>query len=173
MSSTPRTVIGSARRLMSPASSRHLPCPLPTCPSSGASAAQDFVRLAARVNATILPFSGIGGDESFTMALDNQELLAAPLIGDFFKERIGDLPSLGTHARAQTLESRPAPTASDQSCARAPLPSLVEGDDFVPPFGAITPARHYFLFGTPISTAAIDPSDRVRARERPERSWPP
>ena len=40
------------------------------------------------------------------------------------------------------------------------LPSLVPGDKFVPPFGAITPQRHYFLFGTPISTADISTDDR-------------
>jgi hypothetical protein len=90
----------------------------------------NIVRMAARVNATLIPFSGIGGDESFTMALDTDELLATPGVGDFFESRVGDLPS------------------------------LVEGDKFVPPFGAITPNRHYFLFGAPISTAEIDPDDR-------------
>jgi len=90
----------------------------------------DLVRLAARVNATLLPFSGLGGDESFTMALDSDELLATPGLGEFFRERIGGLPS------------------------------LVPDDLFVPPVGLITPKRHYFLFGTPIPTADISPSDR-------------
>ena len=90
----------------------------------------DLVRLAARCNATLLPFSGIGGDESFTIALDSDELLAAPAVGDFFQERVGGMPS------------------------------LVEDDVFVPPFGAITPQRHYFLFGEPIATAGVDPADR-------------
>lgn len=31
-----------------------------------------LVRLAVRLNATIVPFSGLGGDESFTIALDSQ-----------------------------------------------------------------------------------------------------
>ena len=39
------------------------------------------------------------------------------------------------------------------------MASLVEDDVFVPPVGAITPQRHYFLFGRPISTAEIDPRD--------------
>ena len=90
----------------------------------------DFVRLACRVNATIIPFSGIGGDESFTIALDTDELLATPAVGDFFKERIEGMPS------------------------------LVQDDKFVPPFGTITPSRHYFLFGKPISTDGIAPDDR-------------
>ena len=91
----------------------------------------DFVRLAARTNATLIPFSGVGGDDSFTMALDSEEILAAPGIGSFFSERVSGLPS------------------------------LVEGDAFVPPFGAVTPARHYFVFGTPIPTRDLDPSDRA------------
>ena len=37
-----------------------------------------LMRMAARLNATILPFSGIGGDDSFTTALDSDELLATP-----------------------------------------------------------------------------------------------
>ena len=31
-----------------------------------------FVRLAAKLNATILPFSGLGGDDSFELAVDSQ-----------------------------------------------------------------------------------------------------
>ena len=90
----------------------------------------DIVRLAARCNATIVPFSGLGGDESFAMALDSEELLDTPLVGDFFRERVDALPS------------------------------LVPGDVFVPPFGAITPQRHYFLFGAPIDLTSVDPADR-------------
>ena len=53
-----------------------------------------------------------------------------PLVGDFFRSRVDAIPS------------------------------LVPDDKFVPPFGAVTPARHYFLFGTPIPTAGIRPDDR-------------
>ena len=90
----------------------------------------NIVRMAARVNATLVPFSGIGGDESFTMALDTDEILAMPALGEFFESRVSELPE------------------------------LVPGDKFVPPFGAITPNRHYFLFGSAISTDEIDPDDR-------------
>ena len=90
----------------------------------------DFVRLAARVNATLIPFSGIGGDESFSMVLDSDELLNTPAVGDFFRERIDALPS------------------------------LVADDKFVPPFGTLTPRRHYFAFGKPISTVELRADDR-------------
>ena len=38
----------------------------------------DIVRLAARFDATIVPFSGLGGDDSFQIALDSNELLELP-----------------------------------------------------------------------------------------------
>eukprot|EP00325_Prymnesiales_sp_UTEX-LB-985_P034237 CAMPEP_0174717934 /NCGR_PEP_ID=MMETSP1094-20130205/27573_1 /TAXON_ID=156173 /ORGANISM="Chrysochromulina brevifilum, Strain UTEX LB 985" /LENGTH=120 /DNA_ID=CAMNT_0015917939 /DNA_START=11 /DNA_END=373 /DNA_ORIENTATION=- len=63
------------------------------------------------------------------MALDSEELMQLPLLGDFFRDRV------------------------------AQMPSLVEGDVFVPPFGAITPQRHYFLFGQPIPLANLSAND--------------
>lgn len=95
----------------------------------------DLVRVAARLNATLIPFSGLGGDESMAILMDSQELLDAPAAGDFFRSRI------------------------------AGLPSFVDGDVFVPPVGLITPQRHYFLFGQPISTRDIDPADRRACEE--------
>ena len=41
-----------------------------------------------------------------------------------------------------------------------PLPSLVPDDLFVPPFGYVSPHRHYFLFGEPVDTTSIDAADR-------------
>jgi len=87
-----------------------------------------LVRIAARCNATLIPFSGVGG-ESFSVAVDSAEMMELPLLGDFFKSRVAEMPS------------------------------LVEDDVFVPPFGAITPQRHYFLFGSPISTSEISSDD--------------
>ena len=87
----------------------------------------NIVRMAARVNATLVPFSGIGGDESFTMALDTDEILAMPALGEFLR-------------------------AACRSCQSS------SPGKFVPPFGAIN--RHYFLFGSAISTDEIDPDDR-------------
>jgi len=89
----------------------------------------DVVRLAARLNATLLPFAGLGGDDSFEISLDSDELLNAPLVGPFFRERV------------------------------AKMPSLVQDDVFVPPVGTILPARYYFAFGAPLPTDGIDPAD--------------
>lgn len=89
-----------------------------------------LARIAAKFNATIVPFSAIGADDGIgTVLLDSDELLGLPVIGDFFKNRTQDLPS------------------------------FVEGDVFVPPLLAPRiqgPKRMYFLFHKPIrGTAAF------------------
>lgn len=95
----------------------------------------DLVRLAARVNATIVPFSGVGSDEFFDgRVLDSDELMALPVLGDWLRKRTKDLPS------------------------------FVKDDVFVPPLIAPRlqgPRRNYFLFAAPISTSDLDPKDRA------------
>ena len=103
--------------------------PRPTSRPPRPRAGPDVVRLAARLNATLLPFSGLGGDDSFAVSIDSDELLQAPLIGPFFRERV------------------------------AKLPSLVKDDVFVPPVGQILPERYYFAFGAPLTTDQIAPDD--------------
>lgn len=95
----------------------------------------EFIRIAAKANATIIPFSGIGSDEFFAgTVLDSSELLNMPVVGDWLRDRTQDLPS------------------------------FVEDDVFVPPVPAPRlqgPRRNYFLFGKPVSTAALDHRDRA------------
>lgn len=93
----------------------------------------ELVRLAASVNATIVPFAAVGGDEFFSdPVLDTDDLLGLPFIGSWLQERTGKLPS------------------------------LVKGDSFVPPIVLPRPEgprRHYFLFLDPIDTTDLDPKD--------------
>ena len=45
----------------------------------------ELARIAARLNATIVPFSAVGGDESFELVVDSDELLASETpLGAFF-----------------------------------------------------------------------------------------
>ena len=37
---------------------------------------------------------------------------------------------------------------------------LMPAEVFVPPFGALTPERHYFLFGQPIDLAGVAAEDQ-------------
>lgn len=41
----------------------------------------DFVRLASKLDCTIVPFASVGGDDAFDLALDTEELLRNPILG--------------------------------------------------------------------------------------------
>ena len=41
----------------------------------------DFVRMAAKTNALIIPFAAVGGDDAFDIALDTDEVLSDPVLG--------------------------------------------------------------------------------------------
>lgn len=41
----------------------------------------DFVRMAAKSNALIIPFAAVGGDDAFDIAMDTSEVLADPVLG--------------------------------------------------------------------------------------------
>ena len=45
----------------------------------------DFVRMAAKLNALIIPFASVGGDEAFELALDSDEIINHPLFGNLAK----------------------------------------------------------------------------------------
>jgi len=93
----------------------------------------DLMRIAAKYNAVVVPFSGVGSDDVGEFVLDSDEVLNLPLIGDWFRKRVDVLPT------------------------------LVKDDLFVPPLVLPSPQRgiprHYFLFGEPIDMQGIDRSD--------------
>ncbi len=41
----------------------------------------DFVRMAAKTNALIIPFAAVGGDDAFDVAMDTDEVLSNPVLG--------------------------------------------------------------------------------------------
>ena len=45
----------------------------------------DFVRMAAKSNALIIPFAAVGGDDAFDIAMDTDEVLANPVLGPLAK----------------------------------------------------------------------------------------
>ena len=47
----------------------------------------EFVRMAARYGATIVPFAGVGAEEGFDMLLDSEELRRLPVVGPMLEER--------------------------------------------------------------------------------------
>merc|ERR1711985_201651 len=47
---------------------------------------QEFVRIAAKFNATIVPLSGVGIDDSLNVLVSPKEILDFPVVGDFLKQ---------------------------------------------------------------------------------------
>lgn len=98
----------------------------------------DFVRTAARFNATIVPISAVGAADSVNILIDAPDLVQLPFgLG----ERIAN-------NSANTISARFNAENSDEL--------------FQPPFALPKPlpARHYFIFGKPFTTDNIDHKDK-------------
>ncbi|KAF5832325.1 hypothetical protein DUNSADRAFT_11801 [Dunaliella salina] len=97
----------------------------------------DFVRLAAKCDALIVPFACVGADDAFELVMDNSDVMKNPVLGPFFKGVMNALdPSLD-------------PVESMMPLTRLPglgLPSPIP----VPNMN-----RLYFKFSPPIDTAAM------------------
>jgi hypothetical protein len=96
----------------------------------------DFVRTAARFNATIIPLSAVGMLESVNVLLESDEVFKIPFVGDRVRE-LSEKTKAARYDRKNQDEVLTPPIA---------LPTL--------------PARNYFLFGKPISTKDVDPNDK-------------
>ena len=102
----------------------------------------DFVRTAARFNATIVPISAVGMADSFNYILDAQQVV--------------DLP-FGLGDRAQQF-------ANNVTSARFDMKN--DEELFLPPI--VTPglpSRNYFVFGKPVETQLLDPKNKAECRE--------
>ena len=44
------------------------------------------MRLAAKLNALIIPFASVGADEAFDIALDSDEVLRTPILGNLMRQ---------------------------------------------------------------------------------------
>lgn len=95
----------------------------------------DFVRTAARFNATIVPLSAIGMLESLNVVAEPDQILNLPFIGE----------------RARAWSSNITAARYDEKNDEESL--------FFPIAIPKLPARNYFLFGRPIDTTSIDPQD--------------
>ena len=91
----------------------------------------DFARVAARFNATVVPVAAIGAEDGFEMLLDADELLELP----YFGQRV-----------AEGAKKTPVGRPGERFVSPVSVPKL--------------PGRYYFLFGSPIDTSAVDPTDK-------------
>lgn len=97
----------------------------------------DFVRTAARFNATIIPISAVGMADSLNILLDPSEIVGLPLIG----ERAKNFAANVTAARFDTTDA---------------------DEVFLPPIVApALPSRNYFIFGKPLSTKELDHTNKA------------
>ena len=96
----------------------------------------DFVRSAAKLNATIVPLSAIGMVESVNVVVQSEDISRIPFIG----ERARNLTTSLSNARFDKRDQ-----------AEELAPSVV-----VPGI----PARNYFLFGPARDMTTVDPNDR-------------
>eukprot|EP00978_Attheya_sp_CCMP212_P015336 scaffold39564_cov50-Attheya_sp.AAC.5 len=99
----------------------------------------DFVRIAARFNATIVPLSAVGAADSVNILIDAPDILKLPF-------GIGE---------------RAANSSANTVSARFNVKN--EGELFQPPFALpkLLPARHYFVFGKPMSTENVNYKDKA------------
>lgn len=96
----------------------------------------DFVRTAARFNATIVPVSAVGMVDSVNVLAEPQDLLDLPVIGDRLRQQQANLTAARYDAK--------------------PEDEIVSFPIAVPKL----PARNYILFGKPIDTSCVDPNDK-------------
>jgi len=111
----------------------------------------EFVRMAAKYGATIVPFAAVGVDDSLEIILDAEELKNTPILGQMVSARTEGLPQ----ARRGV------------SAAGSGKNGEEEQESFISPLAVpkLPPRRLYFLFQKPITTSAEDLKDRVRCEE--------
>lgn len=104
----------------------------------------EFVRMAAKHGATIVPFAAVGCEDSVTQVLDAQELVSLPIVGQWIADS----------ARGSSPPARRGVSANPALESPLLLPLAV-------PSGL--PERMYYKFGAPIELTAELAQDRDAA----------
>ncbi|GBF88231.1 alpha beta-hydrolase [Raphidocelis subcapitata] len=100
----------------------------------------DFVRLAGKTGAVIVPFSAVGADDAYDVMMDVDELLENPLLGGLATAAIARwAPGLNPRDALLPITALPG-TGSVRIPALIPLPNL---------------QRLYFRIGRPVDTAEL------------------
>ncbi|KAL7115188.1 hypothetical protein ACP275_04G170000 [Erythranthe tilingii] len=108
-------------------------------------AKQEFVRMAARFGATIVPFGGVGEDDVVQLLLDSNDQMKFPPLKAFIEELTGEAVRLGSDAEGEI--------GNQIFYYPVLLPKL--------------PGRVYFRFGKPISMEGREDvlTDKEKANE--------
>lgn len=110
--------------------------------------AVDFARLAAATGATVVPFSSVGGDDAFDIAMDPADILSHPVLAPLATAAVDTLMSEGRNPAEVVLPLTRLPGSGIPS----PLP--------VANFG-----RVYFKFGEVVDMAGVDSRDKSACQE--------
>jgi hypothetical protein len=98
----------------------------------------DFVRTAAKFNATVVPLSSIGAADSVVILANPETLLNLPILGNLVAKSFFTVQEAARFDESGKPYIRPPPLV---------WPKLV-------------PARHYFLFGTPFDLTDLNSRDK-------------
>eukprot|EP00955_Chlamydomonas_euryale_P103978 365535-Chlamydomonas_euryale.AAC.14 len=97
----------------------------------------DFVRLAAKCGALIVPFAAVGADDAYDVMMETDEQLAMPVLGNALRSALSRVgPELN-------------PVESVMPLTRLPLLGLPS------PVPVPNLTRLYFKFGEPLDTATL------------------
>ncbi|KAH9603964.1 hypothetical protein KSS87_023567 [Heliosperma pusillum] len=91
---------------------------------------QEFVRMAAKFGATIVPFGVVGEDDIVELVLDQDDLMKIPVVNDFIRE--------STSRMARVRDNTEGEVSNEDLVLPGVIPKL--------------PGRFYYLFGKPIET---------------------
>ncbi|CAI0384385.1 unnamed protein product [Linum tenue] len=108
---------------------------------------QEFVRMAAKFGATIVPFGGVGEDDLVELVLDYKDLMNIPILNNYVRDIAHSGPRVRDEAKGEV--------ANQQLFVPGLLPKV--------------PGRMYFLFGKPIETTGRE--DILRNREEAQQLY--
>ena len=101
----------------------------------------DFVRLAARCGAVIVPFGALGADDAFDLYMDTTEILAHPVLGPM------------SRAIMDAVDTDASPEESVMPITKVP------GTPLPAPIPLSNLGRVYFQFGQPLDLSDLDVND--------------
>ncbi|KAI3915702.1 hypothetical protein MKX01_015527 [Papaver californicum] len=94
----------------------------------------EFVRMAAKFGATIIPFGVVGEDDITQYVLDYDDQMKIPFLRDFINESNRDIKNIRVDAKGEVANQ----------------------DMFIPGVLPKIPGRFYYLFGKPIETKGME-----------------
>ncbi|GAX78319.1 hypothetical protein CEUSTIGMA_g5761.t1 [Chlamydomonas eustigma] len=115
---------------------------------------QEFVRMAARFGATIIPFAAVGAEDAFNLVTDSSDMLRTPILGDLIRRRFAS--GEGRSRRQARNGVNKIDDPDEAMMFETFLPGLVT-------FNA--PSRFYFVCRRPIQTTPAMASNKSRCDE--------